>query len=842
MRIFTGEKSFLTRLQRARAAVHHLALLTWCCGLATGTAAAAPAVFSDAVHQGSNANLSLIAHFTPDTDHIGRDLRVFVLAWVPSAITASGPHGHWYARSVNGWIPAQARQVWPEALALPNGVTTQPVTLLSADNMRPFMGAQIYLGYGLSSGDTASAMSEMLAQRRYRQIYTVNQSPSDTGRSNADSGLKPVDADQLHSLFAQAQENIINQGGWVTIKAGEVPPTTAAAPSPAPNQSPTTGDIAGISVSGTTLQEAGVDEDDLVKSDSVFLYNLNAGNLVDNQFPRDRLQRRRFNVTDVQLGTPETLTLPWSHGVVGTGLFLNTPQQQLIAIGQGGMNYDIHDMWFAPSYWQSGITELAIMDTRADLKVKRHLRMNGTLIGSRRVGSVLYLVLRSYPQWPANSKPGLISQSVATDTTPQNSTELPMLSLDQGSAQPLVNAADCLVSANPNTATASADTITLMAIDLAYEGHKHSARCFVGNTEAFYMSQGNVYLATTRSTYTYSGRFPVYPQNTYTDIHQFSLNGLEMNYLGSGSVLGHLGFDQNRKSFRMGEHNGVLRVFTQMAQRFDGWIGLPRPMPVVASSDAATGTAIAANVDSPGKLTMLQVRNGALITIGELPNNKRPAPLGKPGEQLYASRFIDNRGYLVTYRLIDPLYIVDLTDPTDPQILGELEISGYSDYLFPLSETLLLGVGKEAIADGGTGDGRSAWYQGVKLSLIDISNPTQPVEADRSVIGKRGTNATVLHDHHGIALQMRTGSVRVSLPVALHDSPNQYTTGKPNDYYAFTRNELQKWEINLNSKTLNARTPLISKGAERNISHDRSVLWNNQVHYYTGNDWISAPW
>lgn len=828
MKMFTGNKSHPVRLQRIHVAACHLAWLIWCGGLGAGTAAAAPAVFPDATHQGSNASLSLSARFTPDTDHANRDLRVFALAWVPSTVTASGPQGRWYARSVNGWIPVQAGQIWPEALALPSGAMTQPVTLLSADDMRPFMGAQIYLGYGLSSGDTASAMGEMLTQRRYRQIYTVNQSPSDTGRSNTDVGLKPADTHQLQSLFAQVQKNIVAQDGWVTIKTGEVLPTTAA-PSVAPN---------GVNVSGTTLQETGVDEDDLVKSDGVFLYSLNGSTLTDNHNPRDRLERRRFQDTDVQLSTPESLPLPWSKGVVGTGLILNIPQQQAIAIGQGGMHDGIYDMWFTPSYWQSGVTELAIADTTDALQVKRHLRLNGTLIGSRRIGSVLYLVLRSYPQWPISINRNLITQKSTSDIQ-QNTTELPALSLDQGPAQPLVNAEDCLISENKNTANLSADIITLMAIDLAYNGHKHTARCFVGNTEAFYFSQRNVYLATTRSTYTYSGRFPVYPQNTYTDIHQFSLNGLEMNYIGSGSVSGHLGFDQNRKSFRMGEYNGVLRVFSQTAQRFGGWVGLPRPVLLAEPVNAPASTE---NVDSPGKLTLLQVRDGALATVGELPNAKRPAPLGKPGEQLYASRFIGNRGYLVTYRLTDPLYIVDLTDPTDPQVLGELEVSGYSDYLFPLSDTLLMGVGKEAISDGGTGDGRSAWYQGVKLSLIDISNPAKPVEADRSVIGKRGTDATVLHDHHGIALQMRTGTTRFSLPVALHDSPGQYTTGKPNDYYAFTRNELQKWEVDLNNKTLKARTPLTSPSAERDIGDDRSVLWNDQVHYYTGNKWISAPW
>jgi hypothetical protein len=647
-------------------------------------------------------------------------------------------------------------------------------------------------------------------------------------------------------LFAAVQKAYTDRSTTTATIAG-VPPVPAPAPAPA---SPSVGSATDAVVSGTTLQEVGVDEDDLVKSDGVSLYSLDGTSVSDYSNSRDLLQRRRFNATDVQLSSSESLLLPWSKGMMGTGLFLDTERQQAVAVAQGGDYAGIYDNWFTPIYWQTGVTELSVVDVGAALKVKRHLRFSGALIGSRRIGSTLYLVLRSYPQWPiyrpvaAVSTTGVVSQdNGSTAVLPTN--ELPTLSLDRGPAQALVNAADCLVPKSTPDSTASADTITLVAIDLAAQEHKHSARCFVGNTEAFYMSERNVYLATTRSTYTYSGRFPVYPQNTYTDIHQFALSGLEINYQGSGSVVGHLGFDQNRKSFRMGEHNGVLRVFTQTAQRFGGWVGLPAISSPALVSDVSTTTSTSTTAtasDSPGKLTMLQVRDGALTTIGELPNAQRPAPLGKSGEQLYASRFIGNRGYLVTYRLIDPLYIIDLSNPADPQILGELEVSGYSDYLFTLSDNLLLGVGKEAIADGSAGDGRAAWYQGVKLSLIDLSNPNKPVEAARSIIGQRGTDATVLHNHHGIALQTRPGSVRVSLPISLRDTPSSYASGKPWDYYSFTRNELQKFEIDLNTKTLNARTPLVSKGNERDISNDRSVLWNDQVHYYMGNDWLSAPW
>ncbi|MEN9844684.1 MAG: hypothetical protein RLZZ612_2513, partial [Pseudomonadota bacterium] len=549
--------------QRIKTAAKHIASSVCALGLLTASslATAAPAVFPDATVQGNNARLSLNATFTPDTAHAGQDIRVFALAWVPNALTAQGPQGRWFARAAQGWRPVAAGEVWPEALALPTGIFTQPLNLLNGDDVRLLMGARLYLGYGLSSGDTASAMNEMLAQRRYRQIYTLNQSPSDTGRSTSSNelGLEPASLERLQALFEQAQKKQADDRYHMANTSpipGEVPSSPSApvpAPAPAPAPSGTISSDSAALVSGTTLQEVGVDEDDVVKTDGKFVYNLGTTSQGDvNNFyygyaPRDLLQRRQFSASEVALSKPDELVLPWSKSPSsGTGLFLDTERQQIVAVAQGGMYGNLYDVWFTSTYWQTGLTELAVVDTSA-LKVKRHLRLNGVLIGSRRIGSTLYLVLRSYPQWP---------------TSASLTTELPTFSLDQGPNQPLVNAADCLIPNSKSDANASisADTITLVAVDLAAQTHKHSARCVVGSTEAFYMSERHVYLATTRYTYTYAGRFPVYPQNTHTDIHQFALNGLEMNYQGSGSVVGHLGFDQNRKSFRMGEHNGVLRV------------------------------------------------------------------------------------------------------------------------------------------------------------------------------------------------------------------------------------------------------------------------------------------
>ncbi|MFA7279711.1 MAG: beta-propeller domain-containing protein [Sterolibacterium sp.] len=587
--------------------------------------------------------------------------------------------------------------------------------------------------------------------------------------------------------------------------------------------------------STTTLQEAGVDEADLVKTDGAQVFSLDQLDAKDSS--RNLLRRQRFDAAAASLIPGDSLKLAFSGDVRGTGIYLDSKRQQLVILAEGNGGMGVYPLWFAPQSWGHGVTEVMLVDSAkpAQMQTRRTLRINAQLIGSRRLDSTLYLVMRSYPQVPGLDPWWSAEKTTANQNLLDSlnaSQLLPTLSLDGGKAQALVEASACYTQ--ENNSIKSADIITVVAIDLAADTHRHTARCFTGGTEAFYMSDQSLYLATTRNTYTYNGAFPVYAAQTATDIHKFALNGMDIVYRGSGSVVGHLGFDQNRKSFRMGEHNGMLRVITQTQETWSGWLAMPASTPTAATSKT---------IESPGHLSILQEDSGTLAIVGELPNANRPQPLGKSGEQLYASRFIGTRAYLVTYRLTDPLYVLDMSNPSDPKVSGELQVNGYSDYLFPLTDNLLLGVGKDALSDGTAGDGRFAWYQGVQVSLIDVSDQAHPREVARSIIGRRGTDATVLRDHHGIALQTSGNRVRVGLPVSLHDTPPDMPSGLASDYYQFTKTELQRFEIDVAAQSLTRRPALPANSPEqRDIGSDRALLWNDQVHYYFNGIWQSAGW
>jgi inhibitor of cysteine peptidase len=150
-----------------------------------------------------------------------------------------------------------------------------------------------------------------------------------------------------------------------------------------------------------------------------------------------------------------------------------------------------------------------------------------------------------------------------------------------------------------------------------------------------------------------------------------------------------------------------------------------------------------------------------------------------PGESIYSARFMGERCYLVTFKKIDPLFVIDLHDPYSPKVLGELKITGYSDYLHPYDEDHVIGIGKEAVA---ATEGDFAWYQGVKISLFDVSDVAHPEEIAKYEIGDRGTDSAVLRDHKAFLFD-RERELLV-LPVLLAEiDESQYPYGVPDHAY-----------------------------------------------------------
>ena len=141
-----------------------------------------------------------------------------------------------------------------------------------------------------------------------------------------------------------------------------------------------------------------------------------------------------------------------------------------------------------------------------------------------------------------------------------------------------------------------------------------------------------------------------------------------------------------------------------------------------------------------------------------------------PGERIYSTRFMGDRCYLVTFRNVDPLFVIDLKEPTAPKVLGQLKVTGYSGYLHPYDEDHIIGIGKETTYDA-TED--FAWYQGLKISLFDVSDVSNPVEVAKYEIGDRGTDSPVLWDHKALLFDRARNLLVIPVTEAKID-PSQY--------------------------------------------------------------------
>jgi uncharacterized secreted protein with C-terminal beta-propeller domain len=138
--------------------------------------------------------------------------------------------------------------------------------------------------------------------------------------------------------------------------------------------------------------------------------------------------------------------------------------------------------------------------------------------------------------------------------------------------------------------------------------------------------------------------------------------------------------------------------------------------------------------------TNLYVLDSGLHIIGRLEGLS-------PGEAFYAARFMGDRAYLVTFQRMDPLFVIGLQDPHQPKVLGQLNIPGVSDYLQPYDETHLIGFGKSSI--NMTWE-NAALFQGLKLSLFDVIDPSHPIDTSDYLVGDRGSDSPALTDHKSV--------------------------------------------------------------------------------------------
>jgi len=666
--------------------------------------------------------------------------------------------------------------------------------------------------------------------------------PADPGP--ADPAVKP--APLVPAGGAEALEKYVRNGLLVTFGAPQPPFRTmdgGPVPAVAGSDALATDAAAPAAASGadgfstTNLQEAGVDEADTVKFDGSTLFVAEQPDVfygwidplplpgplpvalaapVADPGPAPERPHARVRVLEATAdpaGTHEIASIPLPReGTAIDGLYLapggGADPDLLVAVGSGDPAPVAWDLWRVPWFWTNGRTNVTAFDVTdpAAASPAWDLELEGHLVASRKVGDVLYLVTRFTPYlplvlWPATEDEARANREAIASVPLADL--LPKRVVDGAPAGPLVAPERCFLPEGTAATDGYPVLVTVTAIDVRDPGSAVSV-CLGGATDGIYASPAALYLAGSAW--------------ERTVIHKFALDPAGPTYRGSGIVPGNLGWREPR--YRMGEKDGVLRVLTTDAT---GIVPFVHHLTLLAE----------AGNDAP-----------ALKALAHLPNADRPEPIGKPGEDVYAVRFAGDRGYVVTFRRVDPLYVLDLSDPAAPRIAGALEVPGFSDYLHPVGDTLLLGVGRDVPADPKA----PTVPLGVKLALFDVADPAAPALVDQVVVGGRGSWTEVAYDPHALAyLAGADGPDRLALPIAVYGDPAT-PPGGATDFVPWTHTALYLFDLDRSAATLApagalvAERPTADKAWPGLLSGDRGVIQGPAVHYVHGGQVWSAPW
>ncbi len=401
--------------------------------------------------------------------------------------------------------------------------------------------------------------------------------------------------------------------------------------------------------SQTNVQEPGIDEPDIAKTDGERIYSLQGGKL--------------HVIAANPEGPLKLASLEYRTGKGGRGI--STPDDELLL-------FQARALIFSPL--DSGRTLLTDVDLSAPAapRIVSTVNVEGGYVSARLNGATARAVFSSAPQ----------TRPVVPDAV----TRVPASA--RAKKRKLVQCRDVSHPAR----FSGLDMLTVLTIDLARGLPAIDSDSITTAGDTVYGSVESLYVATE----TYSGR----AANATTAIHKFDLEPGATNYVGSGQVEGYM-----LSQFSMSERNGLLRV-------------------------ASTTDPTAAQRRSESFVTVLADSGGRLDPVGRVGN------LGL-GEDIYAVRFIEDLAFVVTFRRIDPLYVIGPRNPTAPAVLGELKIQGYSAYLHPIAPGLLLGVGQDATTEGAA--------LGTQLSLFDVSNPAAPARLSQQVISDSSSEVEENH-------------------------------------------------------------------------------------------------
>ena len=543
-------------------------------------------------------------------------------------------------------------------------------------------------------------------------------------------------------------------------RSGSASPQTSAAP--VENAGTT---VSGTSFSTTNNQEPGIEEPDIVKIDGSTIFAVEGGTLyaVLAAGPAPRLAGSlplgsTGYGAQLLLRGSRLLVISGSQappirgGVALPALPTATGRQSsaLSSVASAALAPSTSPVASVPSiepspYYYAAATTITEVDAHdpGAMKVARTMTVEGTFVDARQNDATARLVFSSAPR--AIVTPAL--RAHASGWVPAR--RFHSFITGHHYTHPV---AACSAVRRP-ARFSGVGMLSILTIDLDRGLYATDSTALMADAQVVYGSASSLYVATQRwiNPLTPATNVPSSPE---TVIDQFDATNPEHTTLiASGEVPGYL-----LNQFSLSEYHGYLRVASTSRPI---WWNATQPPP------------------SQSYVTVLADHGGVLAAVGQV------SGLGA-GEQVYSVRFIGDAGYVVTFRRVDPLYTIDLSSPISPRVAGQLELEGYSAYLHPVAEGLLLGIGQEV--------GPENEPSGTQLELFDVSNLSAPRLQTRATLGS-GSSSLVQYDHHAFlfwpptALAVLPVSIYSTTPVSVPPTPQplpaagsgggQASTGEP---------------------------------------------------------------
>lgn len=531
----------------------------------------------------------------------------------------------------------------------------------------------------------------------------------------------------------QLQLDCIKDGGWC---GGGIlaPEATGAADSAGPSKS------SGPSAyTKTNTQVAGVDEADFMKNDGTRIFVLSGQKLrAVKSWPADQLSLQGGLTIE---GYPTQMYLDEKNRVV----VFSSVYTKYDGVNEGGSSGGggVADLACRGGldgcgYYYGNTTKVTVVDVTdlTNLKVQSEVYLPGSYANSRRINSSVRMVLSDwfrYPStvqyWPNSTDPNLYQDKARWNAAiDELKAKNEKLIRNQALAQWLPPVKRKLAGGKVvevpyacsdfyrSNAPEHLGLVTVATLNLDTPDAPPSRSTVLGEVGEIYASTSALYIASPHWWW-----WPVPGQTDYTYLHKFDLSDPNRAaYVASGGVEGHI-VDQ----FSMDEDKGYLRMATTLNRRV---------------ADTANPPNRWGRTQTSNRISVLGENSGRLVTIGQ---SEEIAP----GERIFSSRFVGDRGFVVTFRQVDPLFTFDLSQPSAPRRVGELKVPGFSTYIQPLDANHLLTVGvyQPDPSSGGTVNWNERRLQ---LSLFDVTDFKNPRQAFTQLVGTAYGWSDATYDHH----------------------------------------------------------------------------------------------